>query len=198
MGSWGRPQWPALQEGMRPPPVTDVEPGEWAHGWPKSWSDAPPSLSSGLHQISSERLSWRDSVCRCLFVKSGASVDCWSTVTDGTEQFAPTQARLRTRASAPERTLARVCREAGASVRSNAKLVDMNIAVPADDAREVEVLASAQSLFHGAQLSVDITLRSALTATAQALQWWTASCAWRPGLIRSGSTLNSSMATDAG
>ena len=85
------------------------------------------------------------------------SVDCWSTVTDGTEQHAPTQAVLRTRASAPERTLARVCREAGASVRFNAKLVDMNIAV--------EVLASGLPLFHGAQFAVDITLRSALTAT---------------------------------
>ena len=82
----------------------------------KSWSDAPPSLSSGLHQISSERSSWRDSVCRCLFVKSGASLDCWLTVTDGTEQHAHS-GRLHTRASAPERTLARVCREAGASVR---------------------------------------------------------------------------------
>ena len=77
----------------------------------------------------------------------------------------PHSGRLRTRASAPERTLARVCREAGASVRFNAKLVDMNIAVPADDARAVEVLASGLPLFHGAQLAVDITLRSALTAT---------------------------------
>ena len=32
-GFVGRPQWAALQEGMRPPLVTDVEPGEWAHGW---------------------------------------------------------------------------------------------------------------------------------------------------------------------
>ena len=77
----------------------------------------------------------------------------------------PHSGRLRTRASAPERTLARVCREAGASVRFNAKLVDMNRAVPADDAREVEVLASGLPLFYGAQLAVDITLRSALTAT---------------------------------
>ena len=45
--------------------------------------------------------------------------------------------RLCSRASAPERALARVSREAGASVRFNAKLVDMNIAVPADDARAV-------------------------------------------------------------
>ena len=77
----------------------------------------------------------------------------------------PHSGRLHTRASAPERTLARVCREAGASVRFNAKLVDMNIAVPANDARAVEVLASGLPLFHGAQLAVDITLRSVLTAT---------------------------------
>ena len=73
--------------------------------------------------------------------------------------------RLRTRASAPERTLARVCREAGASVRFNAKLLNMNIAVPANDARAVEVLASGLPLVHGAQLAVDITLQSVLTAT---------------------------------
>ena len=101
-GFVGRPQWAALQEGLRPPPVTDVEPGAGASsvarcvrvvlGRPKSWSDAPPCLSSGLHQICSERSSWRDSVCRCLFVKSGASVDCWSTVKDGTERHASTQA----------------------------------------------------------------------------------------------------------
>ena len=79
-----------------------------------------------------------------------------------TEAACPHSGRLRTRAAAPERTLARVCREARASVRFNAKLVDMNIAVPANDARAVEVLP----LFHGAQLAAaDITLWSALTAT---------------------------------
>ena len=41
----------------------------------------------------------------------------------------------------------------------------MNVAVPANDARAVEVLASGLPLFHGAQLAVDITLRCALTAT---------------------------------
>ena len=47
--------------------------------------------------------------------------------------------------------------EAGASVRCNAKLVDMNVAVHANDERAVEVLASGLPLFHGAQLAVDIT-----------------------------------------
>ena len=77
----------------------------------------------------------------------------------------PHSGRLRTRALAPERTLARVCREAGASVRCNAKLVDMNVAVRANDERAVEVLTSGLPLFHGAQLAVDITLRCALTAS---------------------------------
>ena len=40
---------------------------------------------------------------------------------------------LKRRAKCPERTLARVCREAGASVRFNAKLRDMNVPVPAND-----------------------------------------------------------------
>ena len=62
-------------------------------------------------------------------------------------------------------TLARVCREAGASVRCNAKLVDMNVAVRANDERAVEVLASGLPLFHGAQLAVDTTLRCALTTS---------------------------------
>ena len=124
-------------------------------GRPKSWSDAPPSPSSGLHQISAERSSWRDSVCRCSFVKPGASADCRSTVTDGTEQHAPTQAGC---ALEPRHQNAHSPECAG-------RPVDMNIAVPADDARAVEVLASGLPLFHGAQLAVDITLRSALTAT---------------------------------
>ena len=76
--------------------------------------------------------------------------------------------RLRSRALGPERTLARVCREAGATVHVNAKLGDMNVAVRADDMRSIEVLASGLPLHHGAQLAVDITLRCALTAASQA------------------------------
>ena len=57
--------------------------------------------------------------------------------------------RLRTRAVAPERTLARVCREARAILRTNVKLRDMNIAVRADDGRCIEVVASGLPLFHG-------------------------------------------------
>ena len=72
--------------------------------------------------------------------------------------------RLRSRAVAPERTLARICREAGAVVRTNLMLRDMNITVSARDERKVEVLASGLPLNHGAQLAVDVTFRSALKA----------------------------------
>ena len=66
----------------------------------------PSSLMLGL-----------DSVCRCLSVKSGASVGL---LVDGQGRHGAAchhSGRLRTRASAPERTIAGVCREAGASVR---------------------------------------------------------------------------------
>ena len=65
--------------------------------------------------------------------------------------------RLKTRALAPERSLARVCQEAGATVRYNARLRDMNLTVTAQDDRAIEVLASGLSLFFGAKLAVDIS-----------------------------------------
>ena len=69
---------------------------------------------------------------------------------------------------APEKTLAKVCREARATVRCNAKLREMSVEVAATDEREIEVLASGLPLCHGAQLAVDITLRSALTRCGNA------------------------------
>ena len=60
----------------------------------------------------------------------------------------------------PERTLARVCREAGATMRWQAKLRDMNVTVSASDERAIEVLASGLPLFQGAQLAIDITIRN--------------------------------------
>ena len=76
----------------------------------------------------------------------------------------PRSGRLKSRAMAPERTLARVCREAGAMVRTHVKLRDLNTNVPVLDDRSIEVLASGLPLHHGAQLAVDITLRSAVTS----------------------------------
>ena len=51
--------------------------------------------------------------------------------------------------------------EAGATVRFNCLLREMNVAVRAEDERRIEVLASGLPLFHGAQLALDITLRGA-------------------------------------
>ena len=70
--------------------------------------------------------------------------------------------RLKTRAMAPERALA------GATVRCNARLRDMNVVVAAHDDRAIEVLATGLPLFFGAQLAVDITLRCALAADGTA------------------------------
>ena len=75
--------------------------------------------------------------------------------------------RVRKRATPIERTLARVFREAGAQVRFNALLRDMNIGVRAGDNRRIKVLAQDLPCFGGAQLTVDVTLRSALGCTGE-------------------------------
>ena len=71
----------------------------------------------------------------------------------------PRSGRVKSRAQALERTLARVCREAGATVRFNAMLRDMN---------NIEVLASGLPLHHGVHLAVDITIRCVDTAESRA------------------------------
>ena len=80
----------------------------------------------------------------------------------------PRSGRLRSRAVPVERTLARVCHEAGATVRCNVKLRDLNVAVAAHDERAIEVIASGLPCYHGAQLAVDVTLRSPLTSCGSA------------------------------
>ena len=57
---------------------------------------------------------------------------------------------------------------AGARVKFNAFLRDMNLGVRGDDQRRIEVLAQDLPCFKGAQLAVDITLRSALSASGEA------------------------------
>ena len=62
--------------------------------------------------------------------------------------------------------MARVCREAGARVATNAFLRDMNVAgVRARDGRRIEVLASGLPLYQGQQLAVDTTLVSPVRRT---------------------------------
>ena len=70
--------------------------------------------------------------------------------------------RVKIRAGPIEHTVARICREAGARVQTNVALTDLNVAVPASDERRIEVLAAGLPCFGGAQLAVDVTLRSPL------------------------------------
>ena len=61
--------------------------------------------------------------------------------------------RIKKRSSPTERVLARVCREAGALVKFNAFLRDMNLGIRGDDERRIEVLAQDLPCFKGAQLA---------------------------------------------
>ena len=45
----------------------------------------------------------------------------------------------------------------------------MNVVVSASDERSIEVLASGLPFHHGAQLAIDVTLRSALTSCGSAI-----------------------------
>ena len=75
---------------------------------------------------------------------------------------------MKRRATPTERTTARVFREAGACVRQNVFLRDMNVNVPAQDSRQIEVLAQDLPCSGGMQLAVDITLRSAVSCAGEA------------------------------
>ena len=70
----------------------------------------------------------------------------------------PSAGILRTRGGPLERAIARICREAGGRVASNVRLVQMNLDLPVDDDRNIEVVANGLPLWHGAQVAVDATL----------------------------------------
>ena len=53
-------------------------------------------------------------------------------------------------------------------VRTNVLLRDMNVGVGAGDGRQLEVLAQGLPCFSGAQLAIDVTLRSSVTALGAA------------------------------
>ena len=72
--------------------------------------------------------------------------------------------RWKRRALPVEQAMARICREAGATVRTNAMLKDMNVGVPAADGRKLEILAQGLPCRFGKQLAVDVTLRHVLSA----------------------------------
>ena len=71
---------------------------------------------------------------------------------------------LRSRGGPLERAAARICREAGARVTTNTRIIDLNIDhVDTQDDRRIEVIANGLPLWGGAQLAVDTTLVSPLT-----------------------------------
>ena len=79
----------------------------------------------------------------------------------------PRSGALRTRASGMERAAARICREAGASVRMNVLVRDLNTHTTQHDDRRIEVIANGLPLWNGCQLAVDTTLVSPSTAAGQ-------------------------------
>ena len=99
----------------------------------------------------------------------------------------PRTGRLRKRATPIERMVARIFREAGAQVRYNAYLRDMNVGVSSVDERRVEVLVQDLPCFAGSQLAVDVTLVSALCSTGEpnhTQQKWTVLCWSEHGMSR--------------
>ena len=69
---------------------------------------------------------------------------------------------LGRRGFAVESITARICREAGGRVSTNVLVRDLDLPVPVNDARRLEVVVDGLPLFGGAQLAVDSTLVSAL------------------------------------
>ena len=71
---------------------------------------------------------------------------------------------LGRRGYALESVAARICREAGGRVRTNMFVRDMDLDVPVNDGRRLEVVVDGLPLHGGAQLAVDTTLVCALHA----------------------------------
>ena len=70
---------------------------------------------------------------------------------------------LKPRGTPAEVCMARICREAGARVKENQMLRDLNVVVPATDTRKIEVIANGLPLYGGKQVAIDTTVVSALT-----------------------------------
>ena len=202
-GFWWRPSWQALREGKRVLGIfyPRLSFQEDVHAvWPFSHLPSPPPLALSHAPTTPEytipahlfrvlllerlRLPLPLTEARCTACHE--PLDAW-----GRHRAAcPHTGRLKKRAGPVERVMARICREAGARVRFNAYLWDMNVRVRADDARQIEVLAQDLPCFGGSQLAVDVTLRSALGREKpnQTPLKWTEQFCPKPAWTRSGST----------
>ena len=64
--------------------------------------------------------------------------------------------------------MARICREAGARVKENQLLLDLNIVAPADDQRRIEVIANGLPFWGSKQVAKDTTVGSGRGEGSQA------------------------------
>ena len=99
-------------------------------------SHAGVGASDVLHALQRDRNSkWSPTCSAPSFSRDFASIACDGSVlrmcVGQAQDCLPRSGRLRARAVGPERSLARVCREAGATVRCHAELRDVNVAVSA-------------------------------------------------------------------
>ena len=70
--------------------------------------------------------------------------------------------RVKGRATPLEKTLARICKEAGGRVLLNRPLSQLRIGVPPSDARNVEVVVYGLQMYNGRPLVLDVTMVSPL------------------------------------
>ena len=145
-GFWWRPSCSVLHEGRRRPQTETREPGEWPHGW-QCWASSVLDAHQRKNSMLTNRSASRQAHLRSHSGRNAGVVFSHAPTT--TECAVPPHLF---------RMLARVCREAGARVKFNAYLRDMNLGVPRNDEGRIEVLAQDLPCFNGAQLAVDITL----------------------------------------
>ena len=148
-----RPDWAALRDGGRPPVLSCAEPGVATRVAVPCVFHFRTPFSGAVTCVpgsGSLAVTLRTRVQQCpqlrIQIDSGALKDLGvgevAAPTDsGGSQVAeccclgrhraacPRSGRLRRRAVDPEKTLARVCRKAGATVRCNAKLREMKVVV---------------------------------------------------------------------
>ena len=110
-----------------------------------------------------ERLRLPVGLCDATCDGCGANID----VLGRHRGACPRSGRLKIRSVPMEKATATICREAGGTVRTNVLVRDLNVCVPADDERRMDVIAHGLPCRRGAQLVIDATLRSPLTADGE-------------------------------
>ena len=119
------------------------------------------SFSRPFSRICSELCFSQGCPCHCSWPSRGAKVAALILMRSVTTALlAHAAGKVKKRAASTEQIVAHIFLEAGAIVRKNMYVRDMNVDVGAEDGRQMEV--SAQNLFcyGGVQFAVDITLRS--------------------------------------